>query len=275
MVFVACLPLPGSVRLAGVLERSGLTVVHAQTAGFLTPNILPPGNHVQHGTRLVQLENQLVDGNVRRLEAEVNRLSFQLREMMEQHQAAAAVTDYRLASAKEKLDAARREQQQLSVRASNNGIVLHALGPQHEQRFVARGEPVATIADGPWLIRCLATSDELARASPRLGDAVRVRLSADAQHEMLGSVQKIAETGSRQVRQPALTQLGGGQIVVRPDTREAAQVLFEIEVRLVGSVPAAVRQGMTARVIFDKHPETLASIIHRRLQQFLHRLNQA
>ena len=45
-------------------------------------------------------------------------------------------------------------------------------------QFVQKGQPVATVASGDWLVRVLLSEEELTDAHPAVGDAIEVRSMA-------------------------------------------------------------------------------------------------
>jgi len=80
--------------------------------------------------------------------------------------------------------------------------------------------------------------------------------------------------GTHHIRSEALTQLGGGDVMVRPTTSETDRPYFEFVVTLDDHGPADIRHGMTGKVMLPGDPETLSRTIGRKLLRFADRLSR-
>ncbi len=139
-------------------------------------------------------------------------------------------------------------------------------------RFIQKGEPVATISSGPWIVRALARGNDMANAKPHVGQAVDVKLAGDGSKTLRGTVTHVAPSGSREINSPALTQLGGGSIAVSPSEMLAAEPFFEITVRLADQSGHGPVHGTTARVSIGAKPQTIGVRLYRSTLRFTNKL---
>ena len=161
---------------------------------------------------------------------------------------------------------------QLAIKSSSAGVVLQTLDESDTGRFVRKGDLVAKVGSGQWIVRCLATAEQISRARPVPGERVRLRIVADGVREVMGTVEDVAVKGTHQVFSPLLTQLGGGDIPVMPGTGEATGALFEIRVRINDPESLRLLHGSRAAVAFRSPPQTCGKYLYQRCHQFLNRL---
>ena len=111
----------------------------------------------------------------------------------------------------------------LTITSPMAGVVTQILDERDTGRFIQKGDAVAKVAGGAWIVRCLATAEQMASAEPQVGEHVRVRIVSDGVRETTGTVEDVAVKGSRHVFSPLLSQLGGGDIPVVPGTLEGQE----------------------------------------------------
>ena len=269
---VATIPIPGRVVVSGIVQTEDDNTVFAEVGGFLSPHYLPVGSQAKPGDIICSLSNTALDSDVLQTEsdAEVARAEFALGVLNSPHQAAAA--RLRLVHAEQRLDEKRRDRDQLVVRAPVAGLVIRNLEGRDLGRFIEKGEAIATIANGPWTVRCLATAEQIADARPTVGEDVRVRILLDSVHEIDGTIQEVGVQGARTVFSPVLTQLGGGDIAADPRTLASIRPMFEIEIRLHEPQHVPLYHDAQAVVLFRGDSRTYGAFAYRRFQQFLNRL---
>ncbi len=153
-----------------------------------------------------------------------------------------------------------------------SGTLSEIIDTDERGRFVKKGEPIATIAAGPWVVRCLASAEQVADIQPWVGQPVRVRLVANDVREYRGTIREVGVKGSRSVFSPALTQLGGGQIAVEPHALRSDTALFELVIDVRNVDPRTLRYGSRAAVRFDTNAEPYGAYLQRRVRQFMNKL---
>jgi len=271
-VAVATVPVPGRVVVPGVVQTRENKVVYAKVDGILDSPLLQTGQYVARGHQLGTLQNVAIQTALEqsRAEAEVARLRY-ARGLQATPQMAVAARSHWI-HAQARLQELERDRQQLVLQAPLAGVITRAADGQETGRFVRRGEPVGTIAAGPWTVRCLASAEQIAAARPAPGQRVDVRLQLDGIAEVTGVIDKVAVKGTHEVFSPVLTQLGGGSIAVDPQTRQTDKPMFEMVVRLPPTLPAHPRHDGRAMVLFHGESRTCGAHAYRRFQQFLNRL---
>jgi hypothetical protein len=269
---VSALPVPGSVVVSGVVATDDDRVVYAQADGFLSAPRVAGGSRVAARGVLCQLENVVTQWQVAeaRAESDVARLQYARNWTADPHASAAA--QLRLAQAEEKQKTYEHAQALLTISAPLEGVVTQIMDERDTGRFVRTGDAVATVAGGNWIVRCLATAEQMTQAQPKAGDTVRVRIVADGVCELPGTVENVAVQGSRQVFSPSLSHLGGGDIAVLPGTLESRNSLFEVQVRVHDAKTTNLLHGNRAAVAFRKQPQTYGNYLYHRCHQFLNRL---
>ncbi|OHB75422.1 MAG: hypothetical protein A2W31_14605 [Planctomycetes bacterium RBG_16_64_10] len=269
------LPTPGSVQSVGVVGRYNDSIVRATGTGFLQQRFVQVGDHVQLGTVLCELENIDVTSSIRRKDAEVSQLRVQLLKETRADRWAAAVTEQRLDQAQQEHERLNTLQSALAIRSPAAGCITQAEGLEDLGRLVRKGERLAQVSTGPWVLNAVATEGALSVSMPKVGDQVEIRLVGHAGPMFHGTVCNLAKAGSRKIDQASLTHLGGGSIAVSETTMEAKQPFFRITIAIAAADESALRHGMTALATFPGRRTSLGIHLHRRVLQFLNGLRLA
>jgi len=272
-VALALLPVRGSVSAAGVVRGENETVVRAELGGFLETPPPAPGTFAPAGTPLARLRSDDRTEAIAEARARISASRLRRDALLASAPAQAALEALRLAEYEAELAHYEREVQALEPAAPVGGHVADGLPPQDVGRYVARGEPVATLVDGAWDVRVVLSADQIAACAPRVGDEVRFRTAGAARREWRAEVVHIRPAGSNQIEDAALTHVGGGEIPVDPASGAASSAHFEVTIRL-RDADAAVRRGMTGRVRFAATAEPLGLQLYRRVVRFADRLQR-
>jgi putative peptide zinc metalloprotease protein len=271
-VVLLAVPFPGTLVLPGVVETDDDRIVFAQAEGFLCRPERVTGDFVADQEPLCRVENVVTLTRLEQLRAEAALAWTEYGRHGAASPQNSRVAQLRWSHTQERLAHAQQEAGQLTVVAPVAGRVTQLVDDRDTGRFVRQGERVATVAAGGWIVRCLATAEQMARARPERGQGVRVRVVADGVREVAGTVQRVAIQGSTQVFASSLTQLGGGGIPVAPDSLEAGSALFEVWVGIDPSDALAWIHGSRAAVCFTTAPQTFGTRLADRGQRFWNRL---
>lgn len=240
--------------------------------GFLRRSEVVPGRTVEANTVLYVLDNAQTRATAAMAHAELDLINLQAECEFEEDRAASAATRHRADPVRQTLRQIQRNIDNLLVCALLAGEVVNCDAVSQIGRFVKEGERVATITSGDWIVRSLATSEDLVDTKPQVGQKVRVRLLGRVSEEFVGTVTDVAPTGSKKIPSASLTQVGGGRIAVATDTMMAGEPFFEIMIRLDGAGSDIVRHGMTALVSFQAQPQTIGVRLYRSALRFLNKL---
>lgn len=168
---------------------------------------------------------------------------------------------------------AQRDSNELTVRAPHSGIVLGVSHDGQAGTFVNQGQFVAMVAGGDWVVRCLATAEDIADMQASVGKSVRVLLRADTSAEIDGTITRISAMGSKEMKSPSLTHLFGGEIPASPQTGQLDQSYFEIVIHIDADGDLPLRHGMTARVCYETTREAYGRRLVRKYRQFVNKLS--
>ncbi len=276
LVSVLCFfPVSSSLEALGVVTRQEERIVHAGASGFLIHSEVADGTSVERGTVLCQLENIDVVTALERKEAEISQLRIQLQdELNSDVQTASAIAGTLEQALREQADL-KAERDRLLVRAPIDGILIDTDRLDETGRFVHKGEPLASVSDGRWIVKVMVTAEHLSSTAPREGDTVSIRMIGQSKQLFRGKVLEVAKTGSKTIDQPALTHAGGGTIAVSTDNQEAEQPFFEISVMIDGVDATQFKYGMTALVQFEADRTPVGAFLYRRGLRILNQLRLA
>jgi len=269
---VAKMPLPKPVVTDAVVTREEESVIHVAVPGFVREIGPSSGNRIDSGALILSLDNFQISANVLRAQAEFDELATRYRSEQSRDRNAALRTFQQLQHARETLNEATRQQEQLKIRASDSGVLITSIDESQMGRFLQVGDPVATVSSGSWILRSLATEEDIADARPQVGDSVTAMITGAPSETLTGTVVRIAKAVSPTIEQTALTQLGGGTIAVAPNTMRARRPYFEITVKLDSNNLPEFRHGTTAAVHLATSRESLGIKMYRWGLNFVNQL---
>jgi hypothetical protein len=233
---------------------------------------MKPGTQVSANTVVCRLENIEVSGNVDRAAADRDMLELQTRIEQTRSADGASISEKRLQFARALYTQAERDRDGLVVRAPSAGTVLDVRYEGQPGSFIHKGEHVATVMWGDWIVRCLATAEDLADMEAHVGKPVRIRVRADSSESLEGTIASISAMGTKQIVSPALTHVYGGEIPVSPQTGESAEAYFEIVIHIDADHAPQLRYGMTARIFYETSREAYGRRLVRKYRQFVNKL---
>jgi putative peptide zinc metalloprotease protein len=269
------LPTPGSVQSVGIVGRGNDRIVRSTGTGFLQEPRVQVGDRVELGTVLCDLSNIDITSAIRGKQAEIGRLHGQLLEEARSDRCAAVMTERRLDQAQQERRQLAALEAALTVQSPVTGRITQAEGLEDVGRLVRKGERLAQVSAGPWILNAVATEGALSTSVPQAGDRVEIRLVGHAGPVFHGTVTNLAKAGSRKIDDASLTHLGGGSIAVSEMTMEAKQAFFRITIAIDDPDESVLRHGMTAMATFPGRRTSLGIHLYRRLLQFLNHLRVA
>ncbi|MFN8707994.1 MAG: hypothetical protein ACK526_10210 [Planctomyces sp.] len=266
------LPVPGSVTGIGVVQRSEDQIIRAETSGFLISSHADSGEQVQPGQTLCILDNPDLRHELLKKKYEVRQLCSRLQYSITEDRMKAPAIQKQLQLAEEALARLSREEKNLRVHSATGGQVTNTDGLRFPGRYVKQGDTLAQISGGDWIVRVQITAEDMSYSAPGVDDLVEICLSDAPTAVYWGRILRVAQGGSCAVRDPAVTQVGGGPISVDASTMEASQPFFEITVLIPAAAESPLLHGRTAWVRFRSEPLTAMTLIYRRSLQLLSRL---
>ena len=272
---VMLVPVPNSTQALGVLHKRDQHTVRAGASGFLTETTLAEGDKLARGNVICRLENVDLSAAVERKRAEIEQLRIQVQQELAVDLQAATASEQRLARARQEQSHFEFERDQLLVRAPASGQLTDIEPLKELGRYIRKGEPIASVEHGPWVVKTMVSASGFSDSAPRRGDFVEIRFNGDANAILQGRVTQIAKAGTRTIEEAALTHLGGGSIPVTDDAHEAEQPFFEVTIGLDNSAQASLRHGMTAWIRMSGQSTTIGVYLYRHGLNLLNQLRMA
>lgn len=265
-------PLPAKVKVAGVIATEVEHVVRTGTAGFIRLVTIEPGQTVNDGDLLLEMERSEFNEAVVAAQSQVERAESHMRSVIG-HDAVKTAQEAELLSFYERsLDFQKAELSKLRILADRSGFIAECLKQSDVDLFLKPGAPVATICDGRWLMRTLLASSEVDDADLREGQHIVCRSPADPSVELQGTILRVAKAGSRGIEISALTHLAGERIVIDPNTGEANDPYFEVTIVFDDDSHRILRRGMVAVAQFDGSMHSIGYRLYKRFLRFKNRL---
>ncbi len=266
---VVAVPVPLPARPAGIVTALEESILRTESGGFLRSVEARVGEPVGGGEPLVRLDNPETIERVAEARAELEILELEI------HQG--AVLDRRVAQQIEKrrsyfrgvLDNAVGRMNGLDVSSEAGGTLLRLDCSRIPGTFLEEGTEIGLIGRGPWVGRFLIDEETFTHLRIELGDSVTCRAASAPARAFEGRVLSIAPAATREIVQAALTNLGGGAIVVDPESRRSDRAYFEIVLSFTEEDRDHLRHGLTLVAQFDAEARTLARHVYVRILSFL------
>lgn len=274
-LLLAVVPFPDATRARGIVKANHASNVYAQTAGQLDQLLVRHGERVQAGQLLARFSNLDLSADMRLTESAQLETQAQIRQAL--HQAS-----HDLSALQEKADSLelrrlnlQEQQQQLQVRASQDG---EWVAPDlHEQlgTWVQRGQALGEVVDAS-SFRFVAVMPQ-EQADIMFQNNFRhaeLRLNGQADATLALPKVSIIPFQSDKLPSTALGWLGGGDIAVNtqePSGTKAVESFFLLQ----GDIPAEQRRGLTVlhglsgTLRLQTPAQPLASQAYRALKQLV------
>ncbi len=267
-------PLPSHVHAAGSVGTEGDFVIRAERPGFIEAIFAEPGIAVRPGQQIAELSDLSALGAV--VEARTSLAQAETRAF------ALALVDRPLATQeletvryfRERLTEKERSLETLTLRSEGAGWVARCVSAEQTGRYLRVGEEVATIAAGRWTVVVYLSAEEMAAASPKLGERAQFRPKGNPTTRLAGRVYQVEPVATDEVAEKSLTRTAGGEIGIDPISGRAGQKFFRVTIAVDPDPDGErVRHGMTGMVRFGANPEPLALVLWRRVLIFLNHLD--
>ena len=269
---VVAVPLPLPARPTGIVTALEETVLRTSASGFLRQVDVRVGDIIEQDQAIVRLDNTNATERVEEARAELQILELEV------HQA--EVLDRRVAQQKNKrrsyfeglLQDALDDVQNLDVASDAGGTLLRLDCTRTPGAFLEEGTEIGLIGSGPWVGRFLVDEETFTHLRIEVGDEVECRASDDPMRAIQGEIMRVSPAATHDIVQPALTSLGGGAIVVDPQTGRSDRGYFEIVLSFPEDDHEYLQHGLTLVAKLDARPRTLARHAYVKILSFLDRL---
>jgi putative peptide zinc metalloprotease protein len=268
-------PVPYATVAQGVVWVPEGDIVRAGGDGFVTAVFAQPGDEIDAGRPILRIEDPIAASQVEVKRAQLAVLSnrFTAVNLIDLVQARLVREQLRRAAAN--LEQAQARQRDLVAVASHSGRVVIPDAAKLIGRFVHKGDLLGyVIGPSDIGIHVVIPQDEIDPVRQRVRD-VSVRLTETIDQVYPARIGLEPPAALERVPTPALTNLGGGPIMLdpsQPDRLRPLEKFYEIELKL-GGTPIE-RIGGRAYARFDLGHEPIGWRIVRALRQlFLHAIH--
>lgn len=272
-VALLLIPIPHSIDALGVVGNELEGPVYAESAGFLREVTVRTGQYVRADQTIAVLDNPQITTRAMDLRAQLDEEQIVARSERALAPSKAAAAFERVKHLETALAHADRDLADLDVKAPLEGQLVSESRLDDLGRFIQKGERLAIVSTGKWMVRTLVNGEELADLEPSFDQGVQLRLVGDTAATLRGHIARIAAAGSPTVEDAALTLVGGGSIAVSTETLEAEEPFFEIAIEIDDASKARIQHGMTALVSFDLASAPLWRQVYRKILQSLGKLS--
>lgn len=270
------MPFPVWTRTEGVLWVPEQSVVRAGADGFVTRVVAAPGARVAAGVTLIEIEDPLLVPQERLLVARLEELDFKLRALQMDARVQAGMTRDEIAYTEKELKRVRERLAGLTVTAPSEGRFVVANPTDMPLRFVRRGEQLGFVAPpSERIVRVVVRQDDVDYVRNRT-ESIEVKLTERVAETLSASVIREVPAASGELPSLALSDRGGGAIVLDPrktDRPVALEPVFHFELRLPPNT-GDLHIGGRVFVRFDHGTEPIATQTYRSVRRlFLKRFS--
>ena len=269
LVGALMIPVPGGMRLQGVVTPQHEFIAYATAPGFLSETNVTNGSRVTDGAILCRLENADIDKQVESARAQVRDLELKLTTDLAMNDRASVLTRQQLTQARELLANATEMQQRLTILSPAQGTVSQSDPLEQTGRYIKPGEPLARVASGDWCVTTVLDEETFSDARPDAGSTVQLRIKG-TNSILTGRVVRIRTLASDEISVPQLTHLGGGDIPVS-DEQRAQRPYVEVQVLITGK-DKKLRHGQRALVRLGSSGSTIATVCLRNIRRLFDQL---
>ncbi|MCA9243363.1 MAG: HlyD family efflux transporter periplasmic adaptor subunit [Phycisphaerales bacterium] len=270
-------PAPRSVQAAAVIGAEKEATLHVETPGVLCALQAQPGATVAANQPIALLTDDNTTERVWECESQLRIAQVRAEAAIAGRPSETREWDRRLQAREAEYARATQRAAGLTLKAPFDGYVASTAAIEQVGRRLEIGAPVARLVSGAPRVRTLLSDEQMATINPVRGMQGVFRAASDPARAMTATVERIRPLGSREIPHAALTLQGGGEIPVSPDTREATQPYFELELSLTDPSStdmtfAKLPIGATGRLNFTGESEPLGRAVWRGLLRFADRI---
>lgn len=265
-LLLVAVPVPHRTYAPAIVWLPDDALVRLGSDGFLASVLVADGADVAPGTPIARLENEALEADLARVEAEIERLEVERAGRFEGDALRVTAAEdalARFAAERERLVA---RVGRLVVRAAVGGRVAFDARRSREGQYLGQGHLIAHILPpGAPLVRVLVSNEdgaavrELLQSEPR---AARVSLAHAGGSSVTSTLLHAVPNASTSLPTAALGERAGGSIAVDAadaEGRTARTPRFQFDLALDGAVDARI--GARALVTFLHADASLAELI--------------
>jgi putative peptide zinc metalloprotease protein len=154
LVFLAIGVIPWPVRYEapGIIEPQQKQTMRARTPGFVKAVKVKDGQPVRSGDVLIEAEDVSLDTRIAMLDSEIRTIEMRMHTGLVDSAAVREYHEFELRRATKDLARAKKDKEELTVRAPFDGIVVAPMIHELDGRYLQQGEEIATVIRSDTLV---------------------------------------------------------------------------------------------------------------------------
>ena len=268
--------VPFGVVTDGIVAAENEHYVRIETAGEFMETRVRSGDKIDPGAPLATLQNAVVSTELAVAEARLREAELAWEIARDRDVVESTRMEARIGGLRSQLHEMQFMNQNLSPVSPGAGEVVRTYPASELGAFLQPGTPIAVIVDGAPLLRVWLNEEQLRTIACEVGQRVDFRLAGRSLNSFKGKIARINPAAEEVFVQQALTFMGGGEILVDPQTGKPLEPLFLVEIR--PDSDSAVRladHGARVSLRFERSGESIARWALRNCLRFLQNLRLA
>jgi putative peptide zinc metalloprotease protein len=260
-ILVGGIQLPDYWRVEGIVEPNSLSLIYAQTNGFVEGFLASDVKVRPGGEPLITAINPQLEAERAAALAERRRLEVQRRIARTQEAAAVQLWDEEIQALDDKIARVESQLASLRLQAPLAGLWVSPRVDRFQGLYVPRGERLGLVGTfDDLIIRAMAGQNVAAMVLEQASPSVEMRIPGRPALDLRGRIVEVSPEGTDVLPSQALGFRAGGPIPVRsddPNGLRAAERVFEIRVRPDPDGAGALRAGHRVVVRIQMHDKPL------------------
>jgi putative peptide zinc metalloprotease protein len=275
LLFFTLVPWPFPHRAPGIVEYEPITVVRAESPGFIRELRVSPGQVVQTGDVLVLLDNEELRDELRILELSIEEAKLRGRLYRQRREMAAHQAEMeQLAALQKQRETKRAEVGSLAIRAPTAGQVIGRTLPLLLDAYLQEGQELCRIGqEADKEIQLSIHQDDVGVYRERLGREIAIRGPSGL---IFAPLATITPRATDQPTHPALCSSHGGPLPVQADPDEdSVEEVRLLQPRFVGRVALnseqseLLRAGQHCTVMVRSPDESVGTMLSQRIRDWV------
>ena len=276
VVILGFMPIPSYTLTEGVVWQQDEALLKAEHDGFAGPLKVKNNQKVEAGTSVMQLHDPFLQTEVKIARAHLKELQSQYRAERVNNIVEAGIVKEEIKVAKSELAHILDKNKSMSVTAFKSGTLFVPDADDLPGRFIHQGELLGYIIDqAPTTVRMAVSQDHIGQLRQNIKD-IKIRFANDINREYPAKIIRQAPEAINLLPSAALSTLGGGKFIVKPDSKNQLQIQQKVFLVDLQFEPQQqnIPLGTRAYVRINHGGEPLARQLFRRIRQiFLRQFN--
>jgi putative peptide zinc metalloprotease protein len=281
IALLAVVPFPYSFRAPGVIVASQRTEIVNLVPGQVAELLAPTGSYVKKGQPLLQMNNPELDLVLANTRAHLDEINTRLRQAMDTNSADIQPLMSLHDSAEAELKKYMQDSENLTVRASHDGVWVAPDINESVGRWLPQGTELGLLANPAGFdFEATVTEDDARDLFARKIYNASVRLWGNAETKLSVTTWRVIPGGQNNLPSAALGWEGGGDVPISTDAgaqdqgTTSAEPFFEVIGKLDPNSGVGLFDGRSGKISFKLQAEPLLPRWVRSLWQLLQKRYQ-